>query len=133
MSGMNRMANYDRIVFERFEDGFYVVHDEGWTEREWMRARHVCGICDAAFVTLTADGTAIAGSKQRYCSRQCGQSAAGRTNRRTDRPPYEQLLEEISRSSYSAVGLKYGVSDRAIRKWIRAYEREAADEHGEAA
>jgi transposase-like protein len=52
----------------------------------------------------------------------------------SDRPPYEQLLAEIAATSWSAVGRKYGVSDNAIRKWVRAYER-AKDggegEHGE--
>jgi transposase-like protein len=28
--------------------------------------------------------------------------------------------------SMVAVGRKYGVSDNAVRKWLRAYEREAA-------
>ena len=41
-----------------------------------------------------------------------------------ERPPYEQLLAEIAATSWSAVGRKYGVSDNAIRKWVRAYERE---------
>ncbi len=31
---------------------------------------------------------------------------------------------------WSAVGRKYGVSDNAIRKWIRSYERERAIEEG---
>jgi hypothetical protein len=47
-----------------------------------------------------------------------------RPNKRTiERPPYEQLLKEVSDTSYSAVGRKYGVSDNAIRKWIRIYEK----------
>ena len=40
------------------------------------------------------------------------------------RPPYEQLLAEIETTSYVAVGRKYGVSDNAVRKWVRFYERE---------
>ena len=40
------------------------------------------------------------------------------------RPPYDQLLREVEATSYVAVGRKYGVSDNAIRKWVRAYERE---------
>lgn len=44
--------------------------------------------------------------------------------RKVERPPYEQLLIEISESSYSAVGRKYGVSYNAIRKWVRQYEKE---------
>jgi hypothetical protein len=47
-------------------------------------------------------------------------------SRRVERPPYEQLLGEIEASSFAAVGRKYGVSDSAIRKWLRQYEREGA-------
>ena len=46
--------------------------------------------------------------------------------RRVERPPYDQLRREIAETSYSAVGRRYGVSDNAIRKWVRQYEREAA-------
>ncbi len=35
-------------------------------------------------------------------------------------------MREIADTSYLAVGRKYGVSDNAIRKWVRQYEREAA-------
>ena len=45
-------------------------------------------------------------------------------SRKADRPPYEQLLEEIEATSYVAVGRKYGVSDNAVRKWVRFYERQ---------
>ena len=40
------------------------------------------------------------------------------------RPPYEQLLAEIEATNYCAVGRKYGVSDNAVRKWVKFYERE---------
>ena len=49
-----------------------------------------------------------------------------RRTRRVERPPYDQLMREIAETGYSAVGRKYGVSDNAIRKWVRAYERERA-------
>jgi hypothetical protein len=63
-----------------------------------------------------------------YCSLSCaGRSTARREprheSRRVERPPYEQLLLEIAGLGYSAVGRKYGLSDNAIRKWVRAYER----------
>ena len=45
--------------------------------------------------------------------------------RKVERPPRPQLLREIEATSYLAVGRKYGVSDNAIRKWVRQYEREA--------
>ena len=71
--------------------------------------------------------------RTRYCSRTCGVrwDRKGRprpTTRRVERPPYDQLMREIATSSYLAVGREYGVSDNAIRKWVRAYEREAAEE-----
>lgn len=67
----------------------------------------------------------------RYCSRECGQRVARPDRRKVERPPYEQLMAEIEATSYSAVGRKYGVSDNAIRKWVRAYKREReADERG---
>jgi hypothetical protein len=67
-----------------------------------------------------------------YCSRSCGSrwnrsKLRGRpvpAYRRVERPPYEQLLAEIEATSYCAVGRKYGVSDNAVRKWVRFYERE---------
>ena len=34
-------------------------------------------------------------------------------------------MHEIAATSYSAVGRRYGVSDNAIRKWVRQSEREA--------
>lgn len=67
----------------------------------------------------------------RYCSRECGMRSPRRTYgvsnpalRRVERPPHDQLLREIAQTSFAAVGRKYGVSDNAIRKWLRQYERE---------
>jgi HNH endonuclease len=67
-----------------------------------------------------------------YCSHACGcrwdrarlRGIPKPELRRTDRPPYQQLLAEIEATSYRAVGRKYGVSDNAVRKWLRFYERE---------
>ena len=82
-----------------------------------------CKRCGETFVTERRSQT--------YCSPSCGhrwdRSGVPRpAARRVERPPYEQLLREIAESSYRAVGRKYGVSDNAIRKWLRQYEREAA-------
>jgi hypothetical protein len=88
-----------------------------------VRAR-TCLRCGAHFLPKR--------SEQRYCSRECGMrhsrpSAVPQPeSRRVERPPYEQLLGEIEASSFAAVGRKYGVSDNAIRKWLRQYEREGA-------
>ena len=62
--------------------------------------------------------------RMRTCVRREGPEAEIHRERSEERPPYEQLLREIEATSYVAVGRKYGVSDNAIRKWVRAYERE---------
>jgi hypothetical protein len=43
--------------------------------------------------------------------------------RKVERPSYDILINEISMMGYSATGRKYGVSDNAIRKWIKYYEK----------
>jgi transposase-like protein len=35
-------------------------------------------------------------------------------------------VAEVEELGYRAVGRKYGVSDNAVRKWLRAYEQERA-------
>jgi len=48
-----------------------------------------------------------------------------RPNRRkVVRPSYKVLIKEIEESNYCKVGIKYGVSDNAIRKWVKWYEQE---------
>ena len=42
--------------------------------------------------------------------------------RKVARPSYEQLMVDVESMSMVAVGRKYGVSDNAVRKWIRWYE-----------
>lgn len=62
----------------------------------------------------------------------CGRGVPHPEARKVERPPYEKLLEEIEATSYLAVGRKYGVSDNAVRKWVRFYERQAEREAVEA-
>jgi hypothetical protein len=82
----------------------------------------VCARCSATFRPNRAG--------QRFCSAECGRRyprKKGTPNfarRRVERPPYEQLLREVAESGWSAVGRRYGVSDNAIRKWVRQYDRE---------
>jgi 5-methylcytosine-specific restriction endonuclease McrA len=41
-----------------------------------------------------------------------------------ERPSYEILIKDIKELGYCATGRKYNVSDNAIRKWKKAYEKE---------
>lgn len=79
--------------------------------------------------------------RQKFCSRYCGirrtrgigrlEGVARPETRKVERPPYEQLTAEIEATSYAAVGRMYGVSDNAVRKWVRFYERQAEGEREE--
>jgi transposase-like protein len=42
--------------------------------------------------------------------------------RKVVRPDLLTLKQEVSERGYSATGRKYGVSNNAIRKWIKNYK-----------
>jgi transposase-like protein len=44
--------------------------------------------------------------------------------RKVSRPDLETLLNDIEELGYLGTGRKYGVSDSAIRKWIKTYQEE---------
>jgi HNH endonuclease len=63
----------------------------------------------------------------RYCSPACGHHSKGPRaprpeRRKVERPPYDQLMADVASMGFLAAGRRYGVSDKAIRKWIRWYE-----------
>jgi hypothetical protein len=85
----------------------------------------VCRYCGREFRPKRSD--------RRYCSWQCGirNVRAGQPRpgaRKVERPSYDQLREDVSQMSMLAVGRKYGVSDNAVRKWLRSYEAQQAGE-----
>ena len=40
-----------------------------------------------------------------------------------ERPSYNDLIKEVNENNFVQTGKKYGVSDNAIRKWIKNYEK----------
>jgi hypothetical protein len=87
-------------------------------QNQWERD---CVRCGATFRPKT--------TAQRHCSHACGLRASSGhgprpATRKVPRPPFAQLQREIHALGWSAVGRRYGVSDNAVRKWMRQYERE---------
>ncbi len=87
------------------------------------RARRICLHCGHEFSPGYAS--------QRYCSRRCAvrRKRDGRARvdlRKVERPPYTHLLREVRALGYAGAGRRYGVSDNAVRKWMRRYEQEQA-------
>src|SRR5207248_4725081 len=70
--------------------------------------------------------------QHRYCSLTCWGKVAAQLyrgkhhhdTRKVPRPSYAQLKADLETMSFGAVGRKYGVSDNAVRKWLRWYEYE---------
>ena len=62
-------------------------------------------------------------------STRCGPCASKKFNKRKvkNRPSLETLLEDLKTLPYTKVGIKYGVSDNCIRKWIKQYQKNAID------
>ena len=88
-------------------------------KNRWERQPRSCLHCGAQFTPRY--------EAHRYCSHACGvHSKPARSprpeRRKVPRPSYEQLMEDLRSMSLLAVGRKYGVSDNAVRKWIRWYE-----------
>lgn len=61
--------------------------------------------------------------KNKLCS-VCSVSKHNEQRKVKDRPTLESLLFDVEQIGYSKCGLKYGVSDNAIRKWIKQYNHE---------
>ncbi len=43
-------------------------------------------------------------------------------SRKVERPSFELLIEDMKKMSREAIGIKYGVSGNAVKKWIRQYQ-----------
>lgn len=74
--------------------------------------------------------------RHRYCSQECWGTIAAELykglshpeTRKVDRPSHQQLKADLASMSFVAIGRKYGVTDNAVRKWLRWYEKQAERE-----
>jgi len=118
---INGISNDNRIENLRMVCGNCAATLDTHCGRNLPRER-ICPGCGGLFAPQNM--------AHRYCSQKCwGRVTAPRLRgvphpeaRKVERPSYEQLIADVSSMSFLAVGRKYGVSDNAIRKWIRWYE-----------
>lgn len=81
--------------------GFYEILKEQDPQRNWTE----CLACDT-----------MCPARQKYCSTECSRKASRKV---ANRPSKEELAKLLETNSYLAVGRMYGVSDNAIRKWLK--------------
>jgi hypothetical protein len=125
---INGVSNDNRVENLRIVCANCAATLETHCGRNLPRER-VCPGCGRPFVPRTA--------RHRYCSRACWGQVNGialrgvpqPARRKVQRPSYEQLLADVQAMSFLAIGKKYGVSDNAVRKWIRWYEYEREQRH----
>ncbi len=65
---------------------------------------------------------------KKYCGHKCASIGTMKTlsnlrQRKTERPSFEQLKNEINEFGWVGTGKKYGVTDNTIRKWVKYYEK----------
>ncbi len=71
-----------------------------------LRKKYNCNICGRQITKHSKSGI-------------CKKCVDVKQRKVKNRPSQEQLLKEIEETNYCAVGRKYGVSDKAIRKWLK--------------
>lgn len=79
--------------------------------------RIVCPNCNATLPTFSGKNV------KRNKKKKITHFEQSIIQRKVKRPPYEQLQNEIKELGFTGTGKKYGVSDNAIRKWIKFYEK----------
>ena len=77
------------------------------------RETRKCIACDSTF-------TAQKSEPKLYCSVECVRMNRQHL-RKVERPSKDDLLELLKSNSFVKVGLMFGVSDNAIRKWCKDY------------
>lgn len=118
---INGVANDNRLENLRFVCANCAATLDTHCGRNLPRERE-CPGCHQLFVPRSII--------HRYCSQDCWAMVASERysgvphpeRRKVPRPSYEELKGDLEAMSYCAVGRKYGVSDNAIRKWLRWYE-----------
>lgn len=79
-----------------------------------FREARPCAGCGARFLPGTRS--------QRFCSRRCAARRPRPEQRKVARPDLRRLEEEVAEFGFRRIGRRYGVSDNAVRKWLRQAE-----------
>lgn len=84
--------------------------------------RIICPNCNATLPTHGGKNAIIKKKESNLKKRKKQTKIKTSINqRKVKRPSYEVLQKEIKELGYSGTGRKYGVSDNAIRKWLKFY------------
>jgi hypothetical protein len=97
-----------------------------WDDNRIENLRIVCPNCNATLPTHCGKNITNIVDKEKIDGRKIMTDTKLKfyeNSRKTQRPDYNTLKTEIDNLGYVKTGKKYGVSDNAIRKWLRFYEK----------
>ena len=97
-----------------------------WDDNRIENLRIVCPNCNATLPTHCGKNKTNIVDKEKIDGRKVMTNTKLRfykNSRKIQRPDYNTLKNEIETLGYVKTGKKYGVSDNAIRKWLRFYEK----------
>ena len=97
-----------------------------WNDNRIENLRIVCPNCNATLPTHCGKNRTNMVDKENIDGRKIMTDTKLKfyeNSRKTQRPDYNTLKTEIDNLGYVKTGKKYGVSDNAIRKWLRFYEK----------
>lgn len=92
-------------------------------DNRFENLRIVCPNCNATLPTHCRGAKTVQKKLDKLVNKETNLINKSINIRKVNRPPYEILLHDIENIGYSASGRKYGVSDNAIRKWIKFYTK----------
>jgi hypothetical protein len=92
-----------------------------WNDNRIENLRIVCPNCNATLDTHCGKNKPIDPEEKQKLKEESIIKVSMK-RRTVNRPPYEMLVKEIDELGYRGTGKKYGVSDNAIRKWVKFYK-----------
>lgn len=102
---------------ESSQKNYIILKEDVETIHEKSKSKKVIEPKYCAYCGVELLGTA---RRNKYCSQECAHKANG-----SKRPSVNELLKKFKElKSYVQVGKFYGVTDNAVRKWVRLYQIE---------
>ena len=112
---VNKLTNNNSITLYDYYDQFIVMKVDKNVENFVIRQPkltkiYYCPICENQV------------SKSNVKCKKCAAKESGLNHRKVERPDKNTLLQQLSVSNMTQVGKLYGVSNKAISKWLISYD-----------
>jgi hypothetical protein len=115
------IVDRERIVIEKDNMKFHCISCQRYINKN--NKYKLCSLCFKKSFKLEIKCFQCDTVISNECTKGLCKICLHKSYRIVERPPYEQLIKDIEELNFRNTGKKYGVSDNAIRKWIKNYEK----------